>query len=219
MGTIELHVEEFEGLTLEGSGASEQVEVLGAGESRGEAVFDDGREVVEQGAEAVDGQAVLGAFGVRPRSWDRRCRPRTPPPPPDDRAVAQQTKLDLKLVTLAVAGMAVPRQRAAAAYRAGKHGHPQARPRSCRMPSSFLLQRSWIRHTPSTPSSHGCGGCPCFPFRTQRRLAISTLANAPMAVDPMATMKSGMSLSRAARTIDPIKARPARLASDHATTR
>lgn len=64
LGTFELHVEEFEGLTLEGGGTSEEVEGLGAGETWGEAVFDDGGEIVEQGAEAVDGQALLGAFGA-----------------------------------------------------------------------------------------------------------------------------------------------------------
>ena len=57
-------MEGFEGLTLQRSGAGEQVEGLGAGESWEDAVFDDSGEVVEQRAEAVDGQAVMGALGA-----------------------------------------------------------------------------------------------------------------------------------------------------------
>ena len=58
-----------------------------------------------------------------------------------------------------------------------------------------------------------------FQLQAQRRLAINTPAKAPTAVDPIATIKSGISLSYAARKIVPMRARPARPANDHATTR
>ena len=54
LGTFQSNAEEFEGLALQGGGPGDDVEGFGAGQAGGDPVLDDRRQVVEQGAEAVD---------------------------------------------------------------------------------------------------------------------------------------------------------------------
>ena len=64
LGTFEGDTEEIEGFALQRGGTGDEVEGLSARQARGEAVFGNGGEVVEQGAEAVDGGAVIGVLGA-----------------------------------------------------------------------------------------------------------------------------------------------------------
>ena len=55
--------------------------------------------------------------------------------------------------------------------------------------------------------------------QTQWRLTVNTLAKAPIAADPMATTASGISLSNAARAIEPSSAVPTAITRPHPMTR
>jgi len=57
--------EQFEGLALKGCELGDLVEGFGGGEARLHAALGEGGEGFEESAEAVDGQPVRGALGVR----------------------------------------------------------------------------------------------------------------------------------------------------------